>query len=96
MEFEWDEQKNRANQLKHGLSFEDAVHIFDYDNEVLELFDEQHSDFEECFISIGPIHVGLVLVVWTERDEGVVRLISARVATPAEQRLYYRHLEPTR
>jgi uncharacterized DUF497 family protein len=35
-------------------------------------------------------------VVWTERDEGVVRLISARVATPAEQRLYYRHLEPTR
>lgn len=59
----------------------------------LEIFDEAHSDFEERFITIGPIRGGLVLVVWTERDEDVIRVISARWATPNERRLYIRHLE---
>jgi uncharacterized DUF497 family protein len=51
----------------------------------LELFDEHHSNLEERFISIGPIARGLVLVVWTERDQELVRIISARWATKAEE-----------
>ena len=30
MEFEWDESKNKANQAKHGISFEEAAEVFDY------------------------------------------------------------------
>jgi len=63
MKFEWDPEKNRANQSKHGVSFEDAVRVFDADEEALELFDEGHSDFEDRFITIGPIEDGLALVV---------------------------------
>ena len=29
MGFEWDEDKNRLNIEKHGISFEEAVHVFD-------------------------------------------------------------------
>ena len=54
----------------------------------LEIFDEAHSEDEDRFIAIGPIRRGLVLVVWTERDETVVRIISARWATPRETARY--------
>jgi len=78
------------------MRFEDAVRVFDADDEALELFDEQHSDFEDRFITIGPIQGGLVLVVRTERLEDTIRVISARWATPAERRLYHRRMEQQR
>jgi uncharacterized DUF497 family protein len=93
MRFEWDPEKNRINQQKHGVSFEEAVRVFDAEDEALDLFDERHSDSEDRFITIGPIRGGLVLVVWTERMEDVIRVISARWATPGEKRLYRRHME---
>lgn len=58
----------------------------------LELFDDAHSDDEDRFISIGPIRRGLVLVVWTERDESHVRIISARWAARREQTLFREHV----
>ena len=91
--FEWDEAKNVANQQKHGVSFEEASKVFADDVDRLELFDEDHSNLEERFISIGPVHRGLVLVVWTERDEDLVRVISARWATKAEEGMYITYLE---
>ena len=96
MKFEWDPEKSRTNQQKHGVSFDDAVRVFEADDEALELFDELHSDFEDRFITIGPIRGGLVLVVWTERLEDIIRVISARWATLAERRLYQRHMEGRR
>ncbi len=96
MNFEWDPEKNRANQTKHGVSFEDAVRVFEAEDEALDLFDELHSDFEDRFMTIGPIQGGLVLVVWTERVEDTIRVISARWATPGEQRLHHRHVEQRR
>ncbi len=92
MKFEWDPDKDAANRTKHGVAFEDAIEVFEVAG-ALEIFDEAHSDFEERFITIGPIRGGLVLVVWTERDEDVIRVISARWATPNERRLYIRNLE---
>ncbi|MEE8583628.1 MAG: BrnT family toxin [Acidobacteriota bacterium] len=59
----------------------------------LEIFDEDHSEQEDRFIAIGPITHGVVLVVWTERDEGVIRIISARWSTKRERNLYYSYLE---
>ncbi|MEZ4266914.1 MAG: BrnT family toxin [Myxococcota bacterium] len=96
MTFDWDPAKNRANQKKHGLSFEDAVGVFEAEGDALELFDEKHSEFEDRFITIGPIQGGLVLVIWTERVDDIIRVISARWATLSERRLYRRHMEQRR
>ena len=93
MEFEWDESKNKSNQLKHGVSFEEASQLFSQDVETLEIFDELHSDLEDRFISIGPIKRGLVLVVWTERDADIIRIISARWATARESQRYHAYLK---
>ena len=64
---EWDEAKSLANQEKHGVSFEEAAHLFTDEVDCLEIFDVLHSDEEDRFISIGPVERGLILVVWTER-----------------------------
>lgn len=93
MKIEWDEAKNVWNQSKHGLSFEEAANLFTSGVEHLEFFDQAHSVTEDRFIALGPIARGLVMVVWVERDEDVVRIISARFATKSEARLYEKHLE---
>ena len=86
MKFEWDEEKNLLNQQKHGISFEMASYVFSDEN-YIEMYDFEHSIEEDRFIAIGL--VGKVLfVVFTERKESI-RLISARVATESERRLYY-------
>lgn len=86
MTFEWDEEKNIINQQKHRISFETAAHVFD-DPEYIEMFDFEHSDKEDRFIAIGRVG-DILFVVFTERKENI-RLISARLATNAERRLYY-------
>ena len=93
MKVSWNEAKNRANRKNHGVSFEEAARLFSSGTEYLEIFDETHSDLEDRFIAIGPIKRGVVLVVWTERDEGTVRIISARWATRKEERLYHSFAE---
>lgn len=93
MRVEWDEEKNRQNQLSHDLSFDEAQQLFFSETDYLELFDEVHSDEEERFIAIGPIARGLIVVAWTERDEDAIRIISARFATKRERALYHAHME---
>ena len=86
MTFEWDEEKNLVNKQKHKISFETAAYVFD-DPGYVEIYDFEHSMDEERYIAIGK--VGEVLfVVFTERGERI-RIISARLATDAERRLYY-------
>jgi len=86
MRFEWDEEKNALNQKKHGISFETASLVFN-DKAAVEIYDEAHSIQEDRYIIIG--RVGRVLfVVFTERGDAI-RLISARVATGEERRIYY-------
>jgi hypothetical protein len=92
----WDATKNRANQRKHGISFEEAQELFLSGRDYLEIFDDAHSDTEDRFIAVGPIARGLVLVVWTERDEDTVRIISARWATKRERELYHHYLKDHR
>ena len=94
MHFEWDERKSRANQRKHGVSFEEASEVFG-DPLHLSWLDERFSAFEERWVTIGQTENGLTLTVANlffdtsgEGHEGIVRLISARKATPREQRQY--------
>ncbi len=69
MKVEWDDAKDRANQQKHGIGFREASQLFSAGVDYLEIFDDEHSEAEDRFIGIGPIRRGLVLVVWTERDD---------------------------
>ncbi|MFQ5740158.1 MAG: BrnT family toxin [Acidobacteriota bacterium] len=87
MRLSWDEAKNVSNQRKHGISFEEARALFTSDD-YLEIFDEEHSETEERFIAVGLIARGLIVVVWTESEEGTIHIISARFATKREERLY--------
>ena len=92
----WDRAKDLVNQKRHGVSFHEASELLTSGVEHLEFFDDAHSLDEERFISIGPIRRGLVLVVWTERLEDEIRIISARWANRREQaqfRAYMRKLQ---
>lgn len=86
MEFEWDDDKNQKNIVKHGISFKTAALVFADDN-YLELFDEAHSDEEDRYIAIGLVN-DILTVVHTYRGERI-RIISSRRATENEKRLYY-------
>ncbi|MGB5594830.1 MAG: BrnT family toxin [Crocosphaera sp.] len=93
MKFEWDEKKNRQNQQKHGISFEEAKEIFS--RIVFTAIDERffHNEIRE--ISIGTIQgVVIITVAHTERNSKI-RLISARKATPKERRQFYEYLAQT-
>lgn len=89
MKFEWDEAKNRLNKVKHGVSFEVATRVF-ADPRRIERYDEGHSDREDRWMTIGIVYPVILVVIYTERQNGeCFRLISARQANEKEQRAYY-------
>jgi hypothetical protein len=92
VKFEWDSAKDRANRKKHGLSFSEAKKLFESDEDFLEIFDDTHSDDEERFIAIGQIRRGLIVVIWTERTEDTIRIISARWATKREEEHFHEYM----
>jgi uncharacterized DUF497 family protein len=93
VEFEWDDAKDLSNQRKHGLSFAEAQRLFESGSDYLEIFDAEHSEFEDRFIAVGPIDRGLVVVVYTEREEDLIRIIGARLANKREQAFYRAHMD---
>jgi hypothetical protein len=87
MNFAWDLKKAESNLAKHGLSFEEASTAFS-DPLSRTKPDPLHSDEEDRLILLGITSAGrLVVVAHADRGE-TVRLISARLATPAERRRY--------
>jgi uncharacterized DUF497 family protein len=87
--FSWDDRKNRANQTKHKVSFEEAQTVF-FDEYAIEYFDPDHSETEDRFLMLGLSQKIRVLVVsYTLRGDGAeIRIISARKATKKEQKAY--------
>lgn len=87
--FIWDEQKNRSNNEKHGIWFEEAMSAFDDPNSRFYL-DEDHLELEERYVLIGIGSTGRLLLVvhCLRRADLLVRIISARKATKREV-LYY-------
>ena len=94
MRIEWDDAKDLLNQEKHGVSFLEARSLFESAVDHLEIFDSEHSDFEDRFIAIGPIERGLVVIVYAEREEDIIRIIGARWANQREQSLYRSTMDP--
>jgi uncharacterized DUF497 family protein len=87
--FVWDERKNRENQKKHGVSFEEAQSVF-FDDSAREFFDPDHSEDEERFLLLGRsyrLRVLLICHCFRESDR-VIRIISARRATKKERAVY--------
>jgi uncharacterized protein len=85
--FEWDGGKDRTNQSKHGVSFDEAATAFG-DPLSVTIPDPDHSSEEARSILVGSTFRGrLLVVVHTERGDGV-RIISARLATRDERRDY--------
>ena len=89
MRFEWDDQKAFENLTKHGVTFGEATEVF-YDPNALEDYDAEHSIDETRFVIIGLSSRQLLYVVYAERVADLVRIISARKASRAEQENYER------
>ena len=84
MVFEWDEEKNRRNIKKHGISFNTAVLVFGDENRI-EYF--QYRNGEERYATIGM--VGDVIVVVYVMMGDAYRIITARPAEKNEIEEYY-------
>jgi uncharacterized DUF497 family protein len=87
--YEWDPKKAKTNEEKHGISFEEAIGVFE-DPRLLTRYDEDHSTFgEDRWQVIGQSQARRILfVVYVEREGDALRLISARRATVREKALY--------
>ena len=87
--FSWDDRKNKANQAKHKVSFEEAKSVF-FDESAIEYYDPDHSKSEDRFLMLGFSYKVRVLVVsfTLRKEEAEIRIISARKATKTERKAY--------
>lgn len=87
MEFEWDERKASTNTRKHGVSFHEAATVFG-DPLAITFPDPDHSENEHRFLTFGLSQSNRLLVV-AHTDRGrKVRIISARLMTKYERKIY--------
>lgn len=87
MKFDWDHEKAIENLAKHGVSFDEAVSVFN-DALAISYPDPDHSEGEWRFVTFGHSSDARLLVVsHTERGD-TLHVISARVATRSERRVY--------
>lgn len=91
-DFEWDIRKAKSNVRKHNVTFERATTIF-RDPNLLSIPDEEHSESEERWLTMGLDETGILLVishVFRKFDAKLfkIRIISARKATATEETQY--------
>jgi uncharacterized DUF497 family protein len=91
MRIDWDPNKSRSNQRKHGVSFESAALVFDDPNQLS--IQDRYEGGEERWQTIGLVNgIAVLIVAHTFSDddgEEIIRIISARKATPRERRRYH-------
>jgi uncharacterized DUF497 family protein len=87
LKFEWDNNKNAINKMKHGVSFEEAAIVFS-DPKRYEMYDKIHSFMEKRWIVIGLAGWKILKVCFTEKEE-IIRIFSARKATTTETKEYF-------
>lgn len=88
-DFEWDENKNDLNKLKHKIDFMDAIQVF-YDDFRLTNLDDRLDYGENRYQVIGMANSRVLFVVYTERSGNTIRVISARKANKRERAVYER------
>ncbi len=90
--FEWDPIKARENLNKHNVGFDEAATIF-RDSKALSIFDPDHSETEDRWITMGISEKGRLLIVnhsflEESREEVKIRIMSSRRATKRETKKY--------
>jgi uncharacterized DUF497 family protein len=87
MKFSWDPEKAATNVKKHGVSFEEASTVF---RDALSAtgFDPDHSVGERRFVTFGNSRHNRLLVVAHTEGGGSIRIISTRLLTRPERRIY--------
>lgn len=86
MKFEWNEDKNKLNIRKHGIDFKDVSDLFN--QPMLVLQDNRDSYGEQRWIGVGMLLELVAVVVYTEREGDIIRIISVRKATKQEAKSY--------
>ena len=87
MQFEWDPAKDRRNRVRHRISFSEAATVFG-DLLAWTIEDPDHSTDESRYLTTGYSGRGRVILVSHTHREHRIRIISARLATKAERRIY--------
>jgi hypothetical protein len=87
MRFIWDAKKASKNLRKHGVSFHEAATVF-RDTLSVTGSDPDHSIGEHRFVTFGISKNGRLLVISHTEEGGSIRIISARLATKHERRIY--------
>jgi uncharacterized protein len=90
MQFEWDEAKNLENIRKHEIDFADVSAMFE--SSMLIEPDDRFDYGENRWFGIGFLGKGIAVVVWTERRDDVIRVISVRRANRRERQKFEKYL----
>jgi len=87
VQFSWDPRKAAANTRKHGVSFEEASSAL---SDLLSLTgaDPDHSTEESRWLTFGESIRGRLLAVSHTEHGDMIRIISVRLATRIERKLY--------
>jgi uncharacterized DUF497 family protein len=91
-DFAWDPNKEKSNRIKHGINFEQAATVFQ-DPRAATIYDDEHSDYEDRWITLGISSTSGLIVVHHTFDEidskhAQIRIFSCRKATPEQIRQY--------
>jgi uncharacterized DUF497 family protein len=87
MKIEWDPKKARSNLRKHRVSFEEAAAALN-DPMSATGADPDHSMTEDRYVTFGVSARGRLLVVVHTEEHETIRIISARLASKGERKLY--------
>lgn len=87
MLFEWDPKEAAANERKHGVTFQEATTAFS-DPMALTFADPDHSFDEDRDITFGFSRLERLLVVSRTYRGERTRIISARLTTRQERKIY--------
>jgi len=84
--FDWDENKNQINIKRHGFDFADAHKVFD--NLMLVNLDTREDYGEDRWVGIGLFEMRVVVLVFTEKADETIRIISFRKALKDERKRF--------
>lgn len=87
MDFDWDKRKAAYNLAKHSVSFTEAATVF-YDPLSISFGDPDHSTDEDRYITVGMSDRGRLLIVSHADRDDMIRIISARLTTTRERKIY--------
>ncbi len=89
MEFDWDENKRKANLRNHGIDFVGIEELFE--GETVTILDDRFDYGEQRFVTFGTLEGRVISVAHTETDD-TIRVISVRKATRNEETSYYKEI----